>query len=99
MLVDGRPVTVDADGHFTTEVNAPPWPRTVVVTAVDPLGNETTTTVEVIGLVDYRGLPWALIFAAATVAAGLFLFLRTPRQPHAPTPVPAEGTLEEIDGD
>lgn len=99
VLVDGRPVTVDADGHFTTEVNAPPWPRTVVVTAVDPLGNETTTTVEVIGLVDYRGLPWALIFAAATVAAGLFLFLRTPRQPHAPTPVPAEGTLEEIDGD
>ncbi len=98
VTVDGQSATLTPYGAFHATVDAPPWPRTVVVTARDPLGNETSTTVEVIGLVDYRGFPWAVILAAATVAAGAFLYLRAPRQPPIASPV-VEGTVEEIDGD
>jgi hypothetical protein len=100
LFVDGQPVAVDSDGDFAATVDAPPWPRDVVVTARDPLGNETSISLEVIGFVDYRGLPWIPIMGLATVLVGAYVFLRVPRGGRGPVPaVAGEGTLEEIDGD
>ena len=81
-------------------MDAPPWPRTVVVVARDPFGGEQRATVEVIGLVDYRGLPWVPIAGAATLVGGAVLFLRTPRhRPLAERPGLDDGRLEDLDGD
>jgi hypothetical protein len=56
--------------------------------------------VEVIGLVDYRGLPWVPIVGALTVLGAAVLFLRTPRhRPLAARPVLDDGRLEDVDGD
>jgi hypothetical protein len=100
VTVDGREVSVNQSGAYRAAVSAPPWPRTVVVVARDPFGGEQRTTVEVIGLVDYRGLPWMPIAGVATVLGGAVLFLRTPRhRPLAERPVLDDGQLEDLDGD
>ena len=88
----------DADGGFSASIDAPLWPSRVVVTARDPLGNETTTVVEVLGLVDYRGLPWAAILVAITLLAGAVLYVRTPRRRGALLPA-GDGRLEELELD
>lgn len=96
--VDGRPVAVDDEGRFQATVDAPIWPRTVVVVARDPFGAEATTSVEVVGFVDYRGLPWAALVGVLTVVGGLVLFVRTPRQRRQPPPAAvADGGLEDIE--
>ncbi|HSI99354.1 MAG TPA: hypothetical protein VLA59_03100 [Patescibacteria group bacterium] len=100
VTVDGREVPVNEFGAYRATVDAPPWPRTVVVVARDPFGGEQRATIEVIGLVDYRGLPWVPIAGAATLLGGAALFLRTPR--HRPTtqrPPLDDGRLEDLDGD
>ena len=97
--VDGRSVEATGSGRFELDVDAPIWPRTIVVSARDPLGNETTQRLEVIGVVDYRGLPWLAIAAAVTVAAGVAMFLRTPRRRPLDLLPDGDGRLEEIDGD
>jgi hypothetical protein len=100
VTVDGRPVELDANGAFRVEVDAPIWPRDVVVAARDPLGNESAQSLEVIGFVDYRGLPWIPIVGTLTVGAGIVLFVRTPRlRPEARLRPDGDGRLEEIDGD
>lgn len=101
VLVDGRPVPVAADGSFETTVDAPIWPRGVEVVARDILGAEARTRVEVLGLVDYRGWPWAAVVAALTISAGAILFLRIPRADrHPPQAVDdGDGVLEDIVGD
>jgi hypothetical protein len=100
ITVDGRDVTLNGFGAYRATVDAPPWPRTVVVVARDPFGGEQRATVEVIGLVDYRGLPWVPIAGAATLLGGVVLFLRTPRhRPLAQRPVLDDGRLEDLDGD
>lgn len=99
VLVDGAPVATDIDGRFGTEVDAPIWPRDVVVTARDPFGRESTARIQVVGFLDYRGLPWAAIVGGAILVAGAFLFLRTPAR-REPAPMAwGDGTLEEFDGD
>ena len=98
--VDGREVALNRFGAYRATVAAPPWPRTVVVVARDPFGGEQRATVEIIGLVDYRGLPWVPIAGIATILGGAVLFLRTPRhRPLADRSVLDDGRLEDLDGD
>lgn len=97
VTVDGRPADVDRAGGFATTVDAWPWPRRVEVIARDPIGNEVVERIEVIGLVDYRGLPWPLLGGLATVGAGAALFLRTPRRRSRSAPGFGDGRLEELD--
>jgi hypothetical protein len=100
VTVDGRPVELNANGAFRIDVDAPIWPRDVLVVGRDPLGNESVQRVEVIGFVDYRGLPWIPIVGTMTVMAGLVLFVRTPRLRRDERLLPdGDGRLEEIDGD
>jgi len=100
VIVDGQPVETNRNGAYRLEVDAPIWPREVQVIARDPVGNEAVQRIEVIGFVDYRGLPWIPIMAALTVVAGVALFLHTPRVRPARGLVPdGDGLLEEIDGD
>jgi hypothetical protein len=100
LTVDGLAVTPSSSGHFRVEVDAPIWPRDVLVVARDAVGNETVQQLEVIGFVDYRGLPWIPIIAVLTVVAGVVLFLRTPRLRPQPVLMPdGDGRLEELDGD
>ena len=98
VAVDGRPVEVGVDGAFEVAVDAPPWPVDVVVVARDPLGNETSSSVQVIGFVDYRGLPWLPIIGLMTALVGAYALLRVPRRRAGPAPAWAgDGTLEEIE--
>ena len=98
VTVDGRPVSVAADGEFRTTIAAPPWPAEIIVTATDPFGTAVERTVEVIGLVDYRGLPWGAIATVATLGTAALLFLRVP-QLRGTVPVAGDGSLEEIDAE
>jgi hypothetical protein len=100
VTVDGEPVPLNEFGAYRASVSAPPWPRNVVVVARDPFGGERRTTVEVIGLVDYRGWPWGGVAGILTVVVGGVFFLRTPR--HRPVPQRTaldDARLEDIDGD
>lgn len=100
VTVDGRPAPLNEFDAYRMTVDAPPWPRDVVVVARDPFGGEQRSTVQVIGLVDYRGLPWAPIAGGVTVLAALLLFLRTPRhRPSDERPALDDGRLEDLDGD
>jgi hypothetical protein len=100
LTVDGRAVEVTASGSFDVEVDAPAWPREVLVIGRDPIGNEAVQRLEVIGFVDYRGLPWIPIVGVLTVLAGIVLFVRTPNlRPQARLAPDGDGRLEEIDGD
>jgi hypothetical protein len=100
VTIDGRPIDVASGGAFDVLVDASIWPEDVVVTARDPLGNETTRRLQVVGFVDYRGLPWLPIVGAVTVGAGAYAVLRTPgRRRQATTAGTGEGTLEEIDAE
>jgi len=99
ITVDGQPVEVSAGGGFHTEVDAPIWPRDIVVVARDPLGTETVRRLEVVGFLDYRGLPWVPMVGLATVAFGILLFVRIPRQRSVVMVADGDGRLEEIDGD
>jgi len=100
VTVDGEPVALNEFGAYRATVSAPPWPRNVVVVARDPFGSEQRTTVQVIGLVDYRGLPWGPIAGVVTVLVGGVFFLRTPRRRPAPQRTPLDdGRLEDLDGD
>jgi hypothetical protein len=99
ITVDGQPVEVSAGGGFHTEVDAPIWPRDIVVVARDPLGTETIRRLEIVGFLDYRGLPWAPLVGVVTVAFGILLFVRIPRQRAVVMVADGDGRLEEIDGD
>ena len=94
-----RPIQTDADGRFAASIDAPIWPSQVVVTARDPLGNETTQLIEVVGVVDYRGLPWAAILIAATLVVGGVLFVRTPKRRAGVPAADGDGRLEELELD
>jgi hypothetical protein len=98
VTVDGRLVASDANGAFEASVDAPIWPRRVMVVARDPFGRETMTHLEVVGVHDYRGFPWAAMVVAATVAVGATLFVRTPRRkPAAAAARAGDARLEELE--
>jgi hypothetical protein len=98
VAVDGAPVPVAADGRFDVAVGAGLWPRDVQIEATDPLGNRNSTTVSVVGLVDYRQLPWIPIVALLTILAGMVLYLRVPRaKPATTSGSMTDATLEDLD--
>ncbi len=101
LTVDGAPVVVAEDGSFSARVGAPPWPRSVRLESVDVVGNRSVELVTIVGLFDYRGLPWLPIVVLLTVGAGVALFLRTPRPlaDRAGYTRPEVGALEEIEAD
>jgi hypothetical protein len=98
VIANELPIETDAEGQFTASIDAPLWPSRVVVTARDPLGNEATAVVEVLGVVDYRGLPWAAILLAVTLMAGGVLYARTPQHRAATIPE-GDARLEELELD
>jgi len=77
-----RQIPVSADGTFTITSQLVPWPQRLELRALDPTGNETVLTADVIGGVDYRRLPWAPILVATLLAATLVASLRS-RRPDA----------------
>jgi hypothetical protein len=59
----GAPLDVDARGRFTVETRLAPWPQSIRLAATDASGNTTIGEFSVVGGVDYRRFPWALIVA------------------------------------
>lgn len=59
---------LDRRGRFTIQTGLAPWPQTLRVTATDASGNITLREVSVIGGIDYRRFPWAMIAALALLA-------------------------------
>jgi hypothetical protein len=97
LLVDGEPVRLGADGSFLTNVSAGPIPRTVTLAATDRVGNTTELVVSVVGVLDYRRLPWIPIVIGLTLLSAGLLYLRVPRPSAARGSTdPDEGVLEEI---
>ena len=99
VTANGVDLGADPEGRFAAAIDAPVWPSQVVVMARDPLGNETTQLIEVVGVFDYRGLPWAAILIAATLAVGVVLFVRTPQRHTRATGFDGDGRLEELELD
>jgi hypothetical protein len=97
LLVDGEPVPLGADGTFVATVSAGPLPRTVRLTATDRVGNTTELAVSVVGVLDYRQLPWIPIVAGLTLVTGGVLFLRVPKPSPTPVTDPDQGVLEELE--
>ena len=58
-----EPFELDRRGRFAIETTLAPWPQTLRITATDEAGNRTHAEVSVIGGIDYRRLPWALLAA------------------------------------
>ena len=76
--MNGSSLVADTTGRFAGEISAPPWPSDVRIEATDAVGNRSTRVISVVGLVDYRQLPWIPIAVLVTVLAALALFLRGP---------------------
>ena len=95
VAMNGSSLVADTTGRFAGEISAPPWPSDVRIEATDAVGNRSTRVISVVGLVDYRQLPWIPIAVLVTVLAALALFLRGPgaREPAAD----GDSRLEEIE--
>ena len=59
----GGALDVDDRGRFSVVTRLAPWPQTIRLTATDAAGNASTAQFSVVGGVDYRQFPWALIIA------------------------------------
>ena len=94
--MNGSSVVADSTGRFTGEISAPPWPSDVRIEATDAVGNRSTRVLSVVGLIDYRQLPWIPIAVVVTLLAALALFLRGPGARQLPA-VDGESRLEEIE--
>jgi hypothetical protein len=68
-LVGGPIVTAGPDGAFDVPVQLAPWPQAFDLTARDEAGNETASSVSVMGGVDVRGLPWPAIGVVLVLVA------------------------------
>jgi len=99
VLANGGLIPTGADGRFEATVDAPIWPSQVTVIARDPLGNTATELVEVVGVADYRGLPWTSMVVAATIIVGVVLYVRTPKRRADPSTPDGDGRLEELELD
>ncbi len=58
-----EPIELDRRGQFVIDTTLAPWPQDLRLSAVDASGNRTERAVSVIGGIDYRRLPWALLGA------------------------------------
>ncbi len=58
-------IPVDERGRFTIETTLAPWPQTMRLTATDATGNASVAEYSIVGGVDYRQFPWALIAAVS----------------------------------
>lgn len=96
LTLNGSSIAAGADGHFAAEVTAPPWPSEVRLEATDLVGNQSTRVLSVVGLVDYRRLPWIPIVVLVTVVVAIALFARGPRARRLPL-VDGDARLEEIE--
>ena len=97
LLVDGEPVSLGPDGTFMANVSAGPLPRTVRLAATDRVGNTTELAVSVVGVLDYRRLPWIPIVVGLTMLAAGILYLRVPKPSAVPATDPDHGVLEEME--
>jgi hypothetical protein len=97
--VDGAPVALDDDGRFVVRRAVPPWPTDLTVTATDPLGGTTATTLTAVGWFDYRALPWIPIVAAGVAVAGTVLYVRQPRTRPMPRRADDDAGFEELEAD
>ena len=97
--VEGAVIPVRSDGSWEATVSLPPWPTTIDVMAVDPVGNRASTTVSGVGWFDYRGLPWVPIAIVLVGLAAALLFLRVPHIRARPIPVTDDAVLEELEPD
>jgi hypothetical protein len=61
-------IPVDDRGRFTVVTHLAPWPQTLRLTATDATGNASIAEFSVVGGVDYRRFPWALIAALSLLA-------------------------------
>jgi hypothetical protein len=59
----GGPLDVDERGRFTVVTRLAPWPQTIRLTATDGSDNASVAEFSVVGGIDYRRFPWALIVA------------------------------------
>ena len=96
VAMDGMSIVVDSEGRFAGEISAPPWPSDVRIEATDAVGNRSTRVLSVVGLIDYRQLPWIPIAVLVTLAAALALFLRGPGARQLPA-ADGDSRLEEIE--
>ena len=99
VTADGQAIETDGRGRFEASIDAPIWPSRVSVVVRDPLGNEATEVIEVVGVVDYRGLPWAGMMVVATIIVGGVLYVRTPKRRETRVIGDGDGHLEELDLD
>ena len=97
VTIGGRAIAVDAEGRFTTTIPLPPWPTEVGLVSRDPAGNESAVTLSGVGILDYRGLPWAPIALVLLGGAAGILAMRVPRSRASPRPLTDDGVLEELD--
>jgi hypothetical protein len=66
--LDGGPLAEAAmNGAFEIRAQLAPWPQALTIRAVDEHGNVTIRTLDVVGGLDYRRLPWQSILVAATL--------------------------------
>ena len=62
--IDGTtPIDVDQRGRFTVVTRLAPWPQDIRLTSTDESGNASVEAFSIVGGVDYRQFPWALIIA------------------------------------
>ncbi len=91
-------IPVDERGRFTIETHLAPWPQTLRLTATDATGNASVAEFSVVGGVDYRQFPWALIAALSLLgvvgARGLAAAGRT-RSGAVEATLWSTGTLDE----
>ena len=67
-IEDGEALEVDQRGRFTVVTRLAPWPQDIRLAATDESGNTSVAEFSLVGGVDYRRFPWALIIAIMLLA-------------------------------
>jgi hypothetical protein len=77
--LDGGPLVEAAlNGAFEIRTQLAPWPQDLEIRAVDEHSNVTTRTLDVVGGIDYRRLPWQTILVAAVLLGAAMSTWRGP---------------------
>ncbi len=96
LTLNGSAIAAGSDGRFGAEIPAPPWPSELRLEATDLVGNQSIRVLSVVGIFDYRRLPWIPIVVVVTAAVAVVLFLRGPRARRLPL-ADGDARLEEIE--